>query len=161
MSRAGGEEVFEIFIDGSSRGNPGHAGCGVVIKDAQGIVLLEEGYSLGEMTNNSAEYSALIVALEQALVLRAESVRVYADSELLVRQMNGQYRVKHKDLKLLHARAGQLASRLKAFSIEHVGREDNRDADRLAQQASGKSAKRAKSHGQSLTKPSHTQDKLF
>ena len=161
MSRAGGEEAYEIFIDGSSRGNPGHAGCGVVIRDAQGNVLLEEGYSLGEMTNNSAEYNALIIALEQALVLKAESVRVHADSELLVRQMNGRYRVKHEDLKLLHGRARQLASRLKTFSIEHVRREGNRDADRLAQQASGESAKSARSHGQSPTKPSDRQDKLF
>jgi len=134
---------YEIFIDGSSRGNPGQAGCGVVIRDEKGVILLEQGYSLGEMTNNAAEYNALIIALEEALALGAKGVNVYADSELLVRQINGQYRVKNEYLKVLHGKASRLAKGFVEFNIEHVRREKNKEADRLAQEASKEGKKAA------------------
>ena len=127
---------LEIFVDGSSRGNPGQAGCGILIRDTEGTVFLEEGYSLGHMTNNVAEYTALIMALEEALILHADSVTVFSDSELMVRQMTGVYRVKNAGLRPLHARATRLARSLSEFVIEHVGREQNKVADRLAQNAS-------------------------
>ena len=136
MKPSNGPARFEIFIDGSSRGNPGESGCGVVIRDADGVVLLEEGYYLGKMTNNSAEYTALLVALEEALVLRAEAVKVYSDSELIVRQMNGQYRVKHAQLRVLYDRAKRLADSFGVFEIKHIKRELNNLADGLAQRAS-------------------------
>ena len=127
---------LEIFVDGSSRGNPGRAGCGIVIRSPEGTVFLEEGHSLGHMTNNAAEYTALIMALEEALILRADAVTVYSDSELMVRQMTGVYRVRNAGLRPLHARATRLAGSLADFAIEHVGREENQVADRLAQAAS-------------------------
>ena len=136
MKSSSGPARFEIFIDGSSRGNPGESGCGIVIRDADGVVLLEEGYYLGKMTNNSAEYNALLIALEEALVLRAEAVNVYSDSELLVRQMNGQYRVKNAHLRGLYARAKRLADSFGDFEIKHINREQNNLADGLAQRAS-------------------------
>lgn len=155
--------LFEIYIDGSSRGNPGQAGCGVVIRDAKGAILLEQGYPLGEMTNNAAEYNALIIALEEALVLGAKGVKVYADSELLVRQMNGQYRVKNEDLKLLQGRASRLAKGFVDFHIEHVMREKNKEADRLAQAASkqGKKAAAEKAKGRTLGAREKIDESLF
>jgi len=138
MKGSGRPGELEIFIDGSSRGNPGRAGCGVVIRDGTGTTLLEEGFDLGEMTNNAAEYNALIIALEEALLLRADRVKVYTDSELLVRQVNGQYRVKNPRLKVLHQRVMRLADGFEGFSVQHVPRQENTLADRLARQASRK-----------------------
>jgi len=142
MTAADRSRDYVIFVDGSSRGNPGQAGAGVLIQDTDGTVLLEQGYPLGRMTNNEAEYNALILGLEEALVLKAERVTLYADSELMVRQMNGQYRVKKPHLKALNTRANRLAGALTEFTITHVPRERNQSADRLAQQASSKAPTR-------------------
>jgi len=161
MSEAVKGGRYEIHIDGSSRGNPGPAGCGVVIQDEEGVVLLEEGYPLGEMTNNAAEYTALILALEEAHLLKASGVKVYADSELLVKQMNGEYRVKHPEMKVLYARARKLSGGLKEFSIQHVMREENQAADRLAQQASRDSRKAVKGGNTGSGKGAGPQKSLF
>ena len=133
---------LEIFVDGSSRGNPGRAGCGVVIRDQEGTILLEEGFHLGEMTNNGAEYNGLVIALEEALLLKADSVTVYSDSELLVRQMNGQYRVKHPQLRILYQRAVRLSQGFASCRIEYVPRERNEAADRLARGAANDPTRR-------------------
>lgn len=161
MSRDTASDKLEIFLDGSSRGNPGPAGCGVVIRDADGMVLLEEGYSLGKMTNNAAEYNALIIALGEALILKARSVKVHADSELLVRQMNGQYRVRNEGLKVLHGRASRLTRGFEEFGIVHVPREENREADRLAQQAGRDGVKAAKSRNVQSDRRGHSKGSLF
>jgi ribonuclease HI len=126
---------FTINVDGASRGNPGHSAAGWVIRDADGQVLIEEGAYLGEETNNRAEYLALLFALEDAMLLSAEHVTVRSDSELLVKQMTGAYRVKNKVLKGFFERAKRLAGGFKSFHIEHVPREENRDADRAANEA--------------------------
>jgi ribonuclease HI len=120
------------YIDGGSRGNPGVAGYGVDIRDEHGQPLASLSKSLGNRTNNFAEYSALIGALEYANSHGYDAVRIYADSELLVRQVNGLYRVKSLDLKPLYDRAMALISKLKQFSIHHIPRDQNREADRLA-----------------------------
>ena len=125
-----------IHIDGGARGNPGPAGAGVVIRSSDdGTVLHEAGVFLGRATNNVAEYSALLAALEAAGKLGADEAEVFSDSELMVRQMTGQYRVKEPTLKRLHERAGRLAGKLKSFTIGHIPRDQNGQADRLVNQA--------------------------
>lgn len=124
-----------IHTDGGARGNPGPAGIGVAILDPGGRLLAEVAEYLGEATNNVAEYSALIRGLERALELGATEVEVRADSELMVRQMLGEYKVKHEGLKPLHARAQALKTQFAHFDIAHVRREQNAIADALANKA--------------------------
>lgn len=131
--RTGG--AYVINVDGASRGNPGEAGAGAVIKDSEGGVVKRLKKYLGTTTNNMAEYQALVMALEAARSLKLESVRVLADSELMVKQMNGVYRVKSEDLKPLYEKARGLAGGFKSFKIVHVYREANKDADNLANEA--------------------------
>jgi ribonuclease HI len=128
-------DLITAHIDGGARGNPGPAGYGVVIRDAMGKKLGELSEFLGHRTNNYAEYSALLAALEYAHQHGHSAVRVVSDSELLVRQMNGEYKVKSPDLRPLYERARGLARQFQKFSIEHARRERNRDADRLANAA--------------------------
>jgi len=120
------------YIDGGSRGNPGIAGYGVHVVDGQGQTAASLSEPLGIKTNNVAEYSALIAALKFALSKHCLKLKVFADSELLVRQINGVYRVKNPDLKILFDEARSLIAGLKSFSVHHIPREENREADRLA-----------------------------
>jgi len=124
-----------VHIDGASRGNPGPAAYAVVMESPAGSPLAAFSKYLGEATNNVAEYQALLAALEYALKSPHRRIRVLTDSELLARQITGRYKVKHEALKPLHEQARRLIARLEAFSIEHVPREQNREADRLANQA--------------------------
>jgi ribonuclease HI len=119
-------------IDGASRGNPGPAAYAVVIREADGKLVLELAKKFGRDTNNVAEYYALLAALDFATTHGITALRIRSDSELLVRQMQGRYKVKSEDLKPLHERASILSRQLKYFVIEHVRREQNRDADALA-----------------------------
>jgi ribonuclease HI len=123
------------YTDGAARGNPGPASLGVQILDTDGKVVAEESRYLGEATNNVAEYSALLAALEKAIEMGASTLEIRSDSELLVRQMLGQYRVKNPGLKPLYDRAVGLAGRIGSVRYVHVRRELNREADRLANQA--------------------------
>ena len=118
-------------IDGGARGNPGPAACAVVVRNEKSEVIAEWGEYLGVRTNNVAEYSGLLAALDYALREKYSSLKVLSDSELLVRQIRGEYRVKNVELKELFDRAQALARRLERFGIEHVRRESNREADRL------------------------------
>ena len=120
------------YIDGGSRGNPGIAGYGVHVVDEDGRTLASLSEPLGIKTNNVAEYSALIAGLKFAVSKHCLKLRVFADSELLVRQISGVYRVKNPDLKVLFEQARSLIAGLKSFSIHHIPREENREADRLA-----------------------------
>jgi len=119
-------------IDGASRGNPGPASYAVVIRDPSGKAILELAKNIGRETNNVAEYYALLAALDYATSHNISSLRIRSDSELLVRQMQGRYKVKSVDLKPLHERASKMAKQIGYFAIEHVRRELNRDADALA-----------------------------
>ena len=119
-------------IDGASRGNPGPASYAVVIRDPGGKPILELAKNIGRETNNVAEYYALLAALDYATSHNIPALRIRSDSELLVRQMQGRYKVKSADLKPLHERASKMAKQLGYFAIEHVRREQNRDADALA-----------------------------
>jgi probable phosphoglycerate mutase len=124
-----------MHIDGASRGNPGPAAYAVVVKAADGAPLAAVAKFLGQATNNVAEYEGLLAALGYALRHHHLRLKVVSDSELLVRQIQGSYKVKSADLKPLHQRAREMIARLEAFSIEHVRREQNREADRLVNQA--------------------------
>jgi ribonuclease HI len=124
--------VYVANIDGASRGNPGPASYAVVLRDPEGKIALELAKNIGRETNNVAEYFALLAALDYAASHNIAALRVRSDSELLVRQMQGRYKVKSPDLKPLHERASKLSRQLQYFAIEHVRRELNRDADALA-----------------------------
>jgi probable phosphoglycerate mutase len=119
-------------VDGASRGNPGPASYAVILRGPDGQTLFEIGKYLGRATNNVAEYYALITALDYAAAQHIERLLVRSDSELLVRQMQGRYKVKSPDLRPLFERAQKLARGFAHFAVEHVPRELNRDADELA-----------------------------
>ncbi len=121
-----------IYVDGGARGNPGPAGAGVVIRDAAGRTLYEAGYFLGRQTNNAAEYHALIRALERAAREGHQAVTIHSDSELLVRQLTGQYQVKSALLAPLFHQAQTLLLKMGHWTIRHVRREENQRADQLA-----------------------------
>jgi len=121
--------------DGGARGNPGPAGYGVVIKDESGRTVAALSEYLGRQTNNFAEYQGLIAALEYALKHGPKALKLISDSELLVRQIKGIYKVKNATLQDLHARAKELIKQLDWFSIGHALREHNQEADRLANEA--------------------------
>ena len=127
--------ALKIQIDGASRGNPGPSGAGVVLSDSRGKKLKELSIYLGESTNNVAETCALILGLQEALRLGSQKVSVLTDSELLQRQVTGLYRVKDERLRLLHALINPLKESFERFEIQHVPREENRAADRLANKA--------------------------
>lgn len=127
-------EVYEIFIDGASRGNPGPGGIGVVIKLGDKIIKNISKY-IGEVTNNIAEYSALVYALEEALVLRFDRIKINTDSELLYRQIKGIYRVKNTGIRPYYEQALRLIKGFGAIELQHIGREYNKEADKLAKNA--------------------------
>ncbi len=124
-----------LYTDGCCRGNPGPAGIGVVIRNARKKILKELSEYIGEATNNIAEYSALIRGLEEACELGAEEVMVFMDSELVVKQLNGEYRVKDDGMKELFRQAVEALKDFKAFEIKHVDRSKNKEADKLANRA--------------------------
>jgi len=124
-----------VHVDGGARGNPGPSGFGVVIEDEHGTRIAEFSRYLGHHTNNFAEYSGLVAALNYALEHKHPALRVRSDSELMVRQMNGVYKVRSPELRPLYDEAKRLARKLQWFRIEHVRREKNAEADRLANEA--------------------------
>jgi len=124
-----------LYTDGCCRGNPGPAGIGVVIKDPRKKILKELSEYIGEATNNIAEYSALIRGLEEAGEIGAEEVTVFMDSELVVRQINGEYRVKDEGMRGLFRRALEVLKAFKSFEIKHIDRSKNKEADSLANRA--------------------------
>src|SRR6195256_6604197 len=132
------EHYLIAHSDGGARGNPGPAGYGVVIKDESGRTVASLSEYLGHQTNNFAEYQGLIAALEYAIQHGPKALKLISDSELLVRQIKGIYKVKNATLKDLHGRAKELIAQLDWFWIGHALREQNRDADRLANEAMDK-----------------------
>ena len=128
-------ERVVIHTDGAAEPNPGPAAIGAVIKDEQGRHIATISRRIGTTTNNQAEYRAVIAALEKAITLGARKVILNSDSELIVRQINGQYRVKNASLKPLHQKVKQLISLLEDFTINHIPRQQNTEADSLANKA--------------------------
>lgn len=130
--REGRPRRVTVYADGAARGNPGPAGAGVRIEDARGRRVSEAARYLGEATNNVAEYRALILGLELARELGASEVELRADSELIIRQMTGEYRVRNVRLQELHRQAQALEQAFRSVGYVHIRREQNRAADRLA-----------------------------
>jgi ribonuclease HI len=150
MSESG---VLTIHTDGGARGNPGPAAFAYVIQ-RDSAPAIEEAGCIGEATNNQAEYTALIRALEHAARLGSKHpLRIYSDSELLVKQMNGEYRVKDEGLKPLYEHARRLASRFDSVSISHIPRAQNAWADRLYNAALDSAAPKKPAHHGSNKKP--------
>ena len=132
-------EELVIHTDGACRGNPGPAAVGVTI-DRQGKRIKEISKAIGQATNNIAEYTALIYALQEALISKADKIRVFTDSELMFKQVTGQYKVKDVKIKALFEQIQHLKQGFQDFEIQHVPREQNQDADRLATQPFKKEA---------------------
>jgi ribonuclease HI len=131
-------ETITAHVDGGARGNPGPAGFGAYLTDAQGKMVAELSEYLGHKTNNFAEYSGLLAALDFAVKNGHKRMQVVSDSELMVKQMNGIYKVRSPELKELYKQARTLARKLEHFRISHVLRAKNKDADRLANEAMDK-----------------------
>lgn len=127
--------TLHAHIDGASRGNPGEAGFGIHVTTPEGAEVARLYGYLGRATNNVAEYQALIHALRYARARGVRELRLFSDSELVVKQIGGQYRVKHPDMIPLHREAAALLRHFERASLRHVRREQNREADRLANQA--------------------------
>jgi ribonuclease HI len=128
--------TIHAFTDGASRGNPGESGIGVILKDEHGNTLHEVYGYIGRATNNVAEYTALIQCLERARTMNCTKLVVHSDSELMVRQLNGTYKVKEPTLKRYYQRAQELLRTAPfTFSVVHVARDKNREADALANKA--------------------------
>jgi ribonuclease HI len=135
--------AMRAHIDGASRGNPGPAGIGVLFLGPDGAVVERMSRGIGKATNNVAEYSALLLALERADSLGITELEVYSDSELLVRQLLGRYQVKHPALRPLYAVARERIAGLRRFGIHHVPRELNAEADALANRGIDEAARTA------------------
>jgi ribonuclease HI len=123
-----------VNVDGGARGNPGPAAIGVVVRDAAGEVLEEHGERIGRATNNVAEYRALLRGIELAAAHGATELELIGDSELVVRQVEGRYKVKDATMRELHAEAKRALEPFEDWSIRHVRREHNAEADRLVNQ---------------------------
>jgi ribonuclease HI len=124
-----------VNVDGGARGNPGPAAIGVVVQDAGGKALEERGEQIGRATNNVAEYRALLFGIERAAELGASELELVGDSELIVRQVKGEYKVKDATLRKLHAEVRRALRPFESWSIRHVRREQNAEADRLVNAA--------------------------
>jgi ribonuclease HI len=127
--------VASLYTDGASRGNPGPSGAGVLLLDERGRPLLELNRFLGKATNNEAEYQALIAGLDAAERLELSQLRIFLDSELVVKQLHGEYRVRNPRLQPLFDEVASRLQRLSSYAIMHVPRERNQEADRLANEA--------------------------
>ena len=123
------------YVDGAARGNPGPAAAGVVVDDAAGKELKILSVALGHQSNNTAEYCALILALQEALMMGAKELQVYTDSELVVKQFNGEYKIKEPSLKALFSLVSHLKGGFKSLKVTHVSREKNKRADAEANRA--------------------------
>lgn len=128
------EELY-VYVDGAARGNPGPAAIGVVVLTRQGKTVAAFGEAIGVSTNNYAEYTALVHALRLLSVFEVDRLRVYTDSELMAKQVKGEYRVKEKTLQSPHAQVMSMLQRYRDWDIAHVPREENAEADLLANRA--------------------------
>ena len=155
------EHYLVAHSDGGARGNPGPAGYGVVIQDESGRKVAALSEYLGHQTNNFAEYQGLIAALEYAIKHGPKALKVISDSELLVRQIKGIYKVKNATLQDLHHRAKELIAQLEWFSIGHALREHNREADRLANEAMDKGMGRSVGATASVARPGSQSQQEF
>jgi ribonuclease HI len=129
------DQILQLYVDGASKGNPGEAGVGVVLRDGDGKAIASLSRYIGKATNNQAEYRGLIIGLQEALALGYRELIIFTDSELMERQIKGQYRVKDKTLKQYHSRTLELLESFRSYRIRSIPRAENKEADRLASQA--------------------------
>jgi len=144
MKSLGPDSRLIIYVDGASKGNPGMAGAGIWVANGEGRKILEVSRFLGHKTNNEAEYWALLLGLREAKRLGGGSLQIFTDSELVERQIKGVYRVKDLNLKTLHKTVLENLKTFSSFEIQSIPREENREADRLANQAIQKGMAREK-----------------
>lgn len=130
-----------LYSDGASRGNPGEGGAGVVITDNMGNEVFSKGFYLGPCTNNEAEYKALIIGLAEASGGECDNINIFLDSQLIVRQINGEYQVKNKNLLLLYEQVMDLLTFFRKYRVEHIPRSQNTRADQLANEGIDKKGK--------------------
>ncbi len=142
------KKIFQLYVDGAAKGNPGESGIGAILLDGEGKPLFKLGRYIGRATNNQAEYQALILGLEETLALGKNDVLIFTDSELMERQIKGEYRVKDEILKQCHSRACDLLKSFRSYRIQLIPREKNREADRLASQAAKKMRSEVRNHEQ-------------
>ncbi len=124
-----------VYVDGASRGNPGPAAIGIVMRDDEGATAVRLSSCIGRTTNNQAEYTALITALEEAARLGAERIDIRSDSQLMVEQIAGRYKVRNPNIRPLYDEATRLLAAFKSYGIRHIPREQNKEADALANEA--------------------------
>ena len=141
------DQILVLYIDGASKGNPGKAGAGVFVTNDKGMKIAEISRYLGEKTNNEAEYWALLIGLREAKHLGGRAIHAFTDSELMERQINGLYRVRNLNLKSLHRAVVETLREFSSFSIESIPREQNQEADRLANEAIRRRIAREKEKG--------------
>ena len=154
-------EDLVVRVDGAARGNPGPAAIGVVVLTRDGKKVASFGEFIGEATNNYAEYTALVHALRLLSVYEVERLRVLTDSELVARQVNGEYRVKDRALSSLHAQVMSMLDRYRAWEVRHVPREENAEADKLAHQALDRAPYKPKPAAGKAPPPPEGQSRLF
>jgi ribonuclease HI len=145
--------AYQANVDGGSRGNPGPAAYGVVVRDPRGEIVARLKKYIGNNTNNVAEYFGLIAALDYSQNHGIRALRVESDSELMVKQMRGQYKVKSEELKPLFERAKKMSQTFESFRISHVYREQNKEADALVNQALDETSGSGTSSGAKMEKP--------
>jgi ribonuclease HI/probable phosphoglycerate mutase len=126
---------WHVHVDGASSGNPGKSGAGIVVRDDRGETVFTRGAYLGEMTNNMAEYEALLRALTAAVEHSVRDITIYTDSQLVANQVTGVYRIKNRTLLGYVLRVKEIVSNFEHFTIQYIPREQNREADRLAKDA--------------------------
>jgi ribonuclease HI len=157
-------DELHVYVDGASRGNPGPAAIGVVILTRQGRKVASFGEAIGETTNNYAEYTALIHALRLLSIFEVDRLRIYTDSELMASQINGDYRVKEKTLKPLHAQIVSMLGRYREYEVRNIPREENAEADLLANRAlneQGRLGREAVKPARKVPEPPSGQSRLF
>jgi ribonuclease HI len=150
------DELITVEFDGGSRGNPGHAGIGIVLRAADGTPIVTLGRFIGRATNNVAEYQALIAGLQKAKELGAKKLLIRGDSELIIKQMKGEYRVRHPELKPLYEEAYHLFHQFKEAKLEHNLRHKNTLADKLANLAMDRKKEVTEADDDPLEEPTPT-----
>ncbi|MDP8259118.1 MAG: ribonuclease HI family protein [Candidatus Aadella gelida] len=135
MSKIESAKRLEIFTDGGSRGNPGPSGVGAVLLNDKGVKISEISEFIGDATNNVAEYVAVICALQEALKIKATEITLHLDSQLVARQLKGQYKVKDRNIRKFFVIADSLIKSFKAVKINEIPREENKEADKLVNNA--------------------------
>jgi ribonuclease HI len=154
-------DELHVYVDGAAKGNPGPASIGVLVQTREGRKVASFGEAIGETTNNFAEYTAMVHALRFISVFEVDRIHVYTDSELMASQVNGEYRVKEKTLRSLHAQVLSMLRRYREYEVLHIPREKNSEADMLANRALNEASSAGKVGAKKEPPPPQGQSRLF